>query len=558
MRVTRYDTPAALAALHEGIDRAPKASSGLSLSRVGRALILGSFVLAACVDPAPVVQPNGERSDAAARPGVRRIERPAERPFEEIAKAVPEFGGYFFENGKAVVYMTNPGKSDVVLPAVRPRLDALRAMGGDAAVSGEVEIRRADYSFVELKEWRDKAFDYVFGLPDVVSLDLNEATNRVKIGLETGVGRPDVEELMLDLGIPLGALVTEVTGPFRPSSHTLNDSVRPLVGGLRGNYLGTTHSGCTLSFIALRSGSYYFLTASHCGQIQWQLDYADWYQPGSPNGFIGEEEIDPPAWRCGPPWDRDWCRTSDAAAIRLTTSDYKFGFIARTTGRGNGSNAIDHANSTMQIVAEIGTVPSGWTVDVIGRVTGWTYGQVTDTCKDLESGDYHWICQEEATYQEEDGDSGAPVFLWHGSSTVTLAGIHVGENVGNGRSIFTPMSNIEEEIGSLTTFYSVTIGGPTAITTPGTYTWEAYPFPSGGDTYQWSVFYVNTSSTETLGTAKTQQLYVDASTGHFEMRVTATSNTGATASDTHFVNNNISGGPEEAPSGGPRNTDKGR
>lgn len=552
MRVTRHATPATLAALPQWANRCPEHPIGLARTRIGTALILGGFVLTACVDPAPIAEPGVATDNAAAGLTSKQVDRPAERPFEEIAKAVPEFGGYFFENGRPVVYMTNPGKSDVLLPVLRPVLDALRAIGGDAAVSGEVEIRRADYSFLELAEWRDKVFDDVFGIPDVVSLDLNEAINRVEIGLETGVGRPDVEEWILGLGIPLGAVHVEVTGAFRPSSHTLNDSVRPLVGGLRGNWLGSLHSGCTWSFVALYSGSYYLLTASHCGQFQWQLDYADWYQPGSPNGFIGEEEIDPPAWRCGPFWDRDWCRKSDAAGIRLTTSDHKFGFIARTTGRGNGSNAIDHANSTMQVVAEIGTVPSGWTVDMIGRNSGWTFGQVTHTCKDLEAGDYHWICQEEATYPSQGGDSGAPVFLWSGDSTVTLAGIHVGTNVGNGRAIFTPMSNIEEEIGSLITFYSVPIGGPTEVTVAGTYTWEAFPVPtSGSHSYQWSVEYFIPPSTVNLGTAKTQQLYVDASTGHFEMRVTATSgSTGATASDTHFVNNNISGGPEGAEKGG--------
>jgi hypothetical protein len=45
-------------------------------------------------------------------------------------------------------------------------------------------------------------------------------------------------------------------------------------------------------------------------------------------------------------------------------------------------------------------------------------------------------------------------------------------------------------------------------------------------------------------TAKTQQVYIDGSSGHFEMHVIATAANGTTASDDHVVNNNIGGGEE--------------
>lgn len=87
------------------------------------------------------------------------------------------------------------------------------------------------------------------------------------------------------------------------------------------------------------------------------------------------------------------------------------------------------------------------------------------------------------------------------------------------------------------------ITGPSGIDVPGSYTWEAVPAGGNGTySYQWSVYYFNSRVTETLGTDKTQSLDVW-DFGHFEMRVTV-SGSGGPASDTHFVNNNIGGGPE--------------
>ena len=48
------------------------------------------------------------------------------------------------------------------------------------------------------------------------------------------------------------------------------------------------------------------------------------------------------------------------------------------------------------------------------------------------------------------GDSGAPVFK--GSSSVTLAGLLWGGNQAGTQFIYSPMANVERELGALTTF----------------------------------------------------------------------------------------------------------
>ncbi len=85
----------------------------------------------------------------------------------------------------------------------------------------------------------------------------------------------------------------------------------------------------------------------------------------------------------------------------------------------------------------------------------------------------------------------------------------------------------------------VSISGPTYIDVEGSYTWEA--MPSNGDgsyVYQWSVYWYNLGTWQTLGTGKTQSLYIAESDGDFEIKVTVTS-AGQSASDQMYVENAI-------------------
>lgn len=60
------------------------------------------------------------------------------------------------------------------------------------------------------------------------------------------------------------------------------------------------------------------------------------------------------------------------------------------------------------------------------------------------------------------------------------------------------------------------------------------------------VQYLSTGNTVTLGTGKTQQLYMDGTTGHVLLQVTSTfAQTGTSATHERVVSNNIGGGPEQ-------------
>jgi hypothetical protein len=93
-------------------------------------------------------------------------------------------------------------------------------------------------------------------------------------------------------------------------------------------------------------------------------------------------------------------------------------------------------------------------VHKVGRTTGWTRGSVGATCVNVNvsGSNITQLCQTLVSARVGGGDSGSPVFRRQGSgSNVTLVGILWG---GSGTSlyVYSPLSNIEAELGALTTF----------------------------------------------------------------------------------------------------------
>jgi hypothetical protein len=78
-----------------------------------------------------------------------------------------------------------------------------------------VRALQGQYRVSELKQWKELA-TAVLELPGVSAIDLDEATNRVAIGVEDGSRIRAVEQAVSRLAIPRKAVVIEVTGPIRP------------------------------------------------------------------------------------------------------------------------------------------------------------------------------------------------------------------------------------------------------------------------------------------------------------------------------------------------------
>ena len=174
-----------------------------------------------------------------------------------------------------------------------------------------------------------------------------------------------------------------------------------------------------------------------------------------PDEFIGTEVADPAFFRSvdGCPRGRR-CRYSDSNfSVGNSAVVFTLGAIARTTGPNNGSLEIAGEFS----ISGEGPATVGQTANKVGRTTGWTQGRVTRTCVNtgVSGSNFVLLCQD---FVENDrqivagGDSGSPVFRINNGSRVTLLGNLWGGNSSGTLFVYSPIANIERELGPLTTF----------------------------------------------------------------------------------------------------------
>jgi hypothetical protein len=367
-----------------------------------------------------------------------------------LARVVPGFGGLFLDDtGTPTVYLTDLGQRGAVQ----------RALGGLAREHGfattALRARQGQFTYAQLAGWFGQASRSALAERGVVYADLDEASNRVTIGVENADAGGRARALLKRLGVPDGAVLVRETRPVRPVA-TLRDRVRPVGGGLQinfGNFI------CSLGFNALRNGVASYITASHCTDVQGGTEGTKHYQQDRfhTNTLIGTEAADPTYFTGGACPAGRRCRYSDASRGKYASGvSQTLGRIARTTSRGSltGSLTISGTNPALTVNGERANSLVGQTVNKIGRTTGWTFGKIVATCvaTNVSGSDITQLCQTFVNAGVDAGDSGSPVFAWSsGSSTVRLAGILWGGS-GTTQFVFSPMSGIEKELGALTTF----------------------------------------------------------------------------------------------------------
>lgn len=296
----------------------------------------------------------------------------------------------------------------------------------------------------------------------IVSTDVDERLNRIKIGVEDLAGEADVRQVLDRLGIPPAAVITK-RAKRPPYTSTLLDRVRPLAGGYVIRWYRDAYSqieGCTLGFNARRGTVNGFVTNSHCTETQGGWDGEEFFQHTmTASNSVGYEHSDPPfvsSFNCPQTFS---CRYSDAAFVAYHTNSptgeslFGLGQIAQTTyppGQYSGSTTINSAHPRFYIRGEKAGPDWGEQVNKIGRTTGWTYGNVIETCSDqYRAGNKILWCQSVIDTGVGSGDSGSPVFVEDGFNQVILYGVVWGGV--NGEVYFSNMSNIELDIGALDT-----------------------------------------------------------------------------------------------------------
>lgn len=308
---------------------------------------------------------------------------------------------------------------------------------------------RTPHAPQEVAGWFTRAAPEILALPHTVFADHDESADRLVFGVENrGVIR-SVENVLKRHQIPTTAYTIQVTEPIHFAA-TLRDRHRPTTGGLQihfGNFL------CTLGFSVDHAGGRSFVTNSHCTDNQGSTGSTAYYQPTSSvdGNPIAIEAHDPSYFRGSPCPVGRRCRYSDAARALYQSGVQSLGAIAKTSTVNSGSLEV---TGTFDITGQnnSGTNFSG-TIQKVGRTTGWTSGNVTNTCANVNvSGtNITLLCQtlvqRSGTQIVGAGDSGSPVFT--GSSNVTLVGILWGGNSSGDLFVFSPLKNIQDELGSL-------------------------------------------------------------------------------------------------------------
>ncbi|MGH7518991.1 MAG: hypothetical protein ACREOC_16255 [Gemmatimonadales bacterium] len=413
----------------------PRPTATRQLLAVAAALLAG-----ACQDQSQPTSPSSP-----SEPELRQIPQTPSLDPLELGRTVPGFGGFYLDaDGAPTVYLRDQGGRGAVQAALAP---FFQAHGLDPS---QLRVLRGDFDYNQLDDWFAKVSPAALAVTGAVFVDLDEASNRLRIGVEHPAAQAAVLSTIGRVGVPAAALIVEETEPIHFMA-TLRDKVRPVLGGLQIHF---SQYLCTLGFNASSSsGQSSFVTASHCTAKQGGVESTRYYQPlsSTSGSLIGTEVSDPTYFTGGVcPVGRK-CRYSDAARAAYASGiSFTRGRIEKTTGVNNGSLTI---SGYFSINAE-GGGSVGSTANKVGRTTGWSQGTISNRCvnTNVSGGNITLLCQNWTKARVGSGDSGSPVFLGSGSSSVTLAGILWGGNSSGTVFVFSPMSGIERELGSLATF----------------------------------------------------------------------------------------------------------
>lgn len=244
----------------------------------------------------------------------------------EVGRTAPGFGGMFVDEKKDTLYVFMvDGGPDSAAAVDRAITEVL---GSDRPSQTRIEVLQAQFTFVQLKDWHDQMSIRVLAIPGTVLTAIDQARNRLLVGVETLAIEPDISTELGALGVPREAVTIEEMpgGPESPSDSlesqveeapgddlTLRSKIRPLVGGIQ-IYKDKAGAGaCTLGFIAVKelSGKTEagFVTASHCTDTKGGVEGTKSYQPMArekekpeepppliPANQIGLEKLDPCYW----------------------------------------------------------------------------------------------------------------------------------------------------------------------------------------------------------------------------------------------------------------------
>ena len=412
-------------------------------------------------------------SDAGTSPEVAQLTQPTsgqvvtdgrlgglETHFAQISEAVPEFAGYYYEGEELVVGLTDVSKG----PQVRTFTNAVAERKHDRGQARATVFREAQFTFTELRLYRDIATANAGDRGGVRYIDLDEVNNKVVVAVRSREDLLALEPLGRTQGIPEDAIEYAVaTGPLVPHigrADLTHDNLRTrldtVYGGAQGKH--DSNGSCTIWVGATQGTNEVLLTASHCDAD----GFADQkngtlYQRLSGAADTIGDEIKDPSSTCTVPSGAMYnagstdCRWADAALYDATNlSRFQKGWVAWVNNRSGGLKIVHDSMNT--ISGEVAYPVVNDEVQMVGQTSGWRVGDVVKTCVMVFywEDDYTLRCQEFADYVAGGGDSGAPIFIGSiGYGEKEMIGMHIGGQMYGDTAIFSSMNNIEVDLGLL-------------------------------------------------------------------------------------------------------------
>ena len=338
--------------------------------------------------------------------------------------------------------------------------DAREPTGLEQSPSAQPSVGQLPAQAQQRAAWFNRVAPEVLDLPQTVYADDDETTGQLVFGIENSGRARAVQAILARHGVPASAYRIQVTEPIHLVA-TLQDEHRPTMGGIQIHFPGFL---CTLGFNVTHAGGRSFITNSHCTENQGGVDDTPYWQPlSSVNSTVIADEVADPTYFTGSGCSAGKrCRYSDASrALYRTGTTSSQGEIARTTGPNNQSITVDGSFFITE-QNNNGTTFNG-SLNKVGRTTGWGQGNVVATCAtvNVSGTDIQQLCQTLVQKRGRKlvgpGDSGSPVFQIISGDNVRLVGILWGGSGSGDLFVFSPLKNIQDELGSLTATF---VGDP--------------------------------------------------------------------------------------------------
>ncbi|MEO8193100.1 MAG: hypothetical protein ABI681_04560 [Gemmatimonadales bacterium] len=306
----------------------------------------------------------------------------------------------------------------------------------------------------------------VMALPGTVFADNDEVRGKLVFGVENEHAIAGITRSLIARGLSADEFVVEVTAPITRMANLQSSVFRPTQAGVQihfGGYL------CSIGFnadLGAAGGDRSMYTASHCTNTQGGVEGTQYYQPlsSTDNTVIATEAADPVYVAGGSCSAGKVCRSSDASRSLYSASVASArGVIAKTTGVNTGSLTTAATSFTVTEQDNVNTSFTG-AIHKVGRTTGWTQGNVTNSCTtvNVSGSNVQLRCQTLVTSSGAaivgGGDSGSGVFQVISGDNVRLVGILWGGS-GSTTFVFSPLKNVQDELGGLTGTADGTGGG---------------------------------------------------------------------------------------------------